>query len=577
MRETAEVLCEILDACEKGLKSLPPRNKYGPGGLKNKGIMMREKLAMQELKLQKRKDKKFYKDNAEWKAQLTARDEERQKLLEEGRPQRIADNKKRREDRKRRYEQIVKHNEDRLKEKEENLKRQVEEYKEREKEERLANKDKVEKWKEAHEEFLQKQKEKLEKEMEAIVKERRELDRLKEEFKVKEKETMSKVRNQVQKYFEKNKEKLYFDKKEKQEVNRFLEKPKVKELFETYDVPLRYLFQFYSKSEHHEISFTLDRNMQTMNYKEFIRFGYQSNIVPALIPVEEMSHTFRLLVRERQDENDDAKLQVLDYGFFIKGLIRISAIAQDYLGGQKGQKLEQRMQEIEKEKQKTIKLKKSLAKKFATPRKGSDNSLEREKGGETSGNETGKESQKSEAELYKRGAKKARKKIIKDGYKDQTLKNATILKDVVSEAELLKRKSKNVNMILKEGTRAEIFDHLQKVKVEDKRVTRSVDVGLITNLTIEGLLNYLQLLPEDDKYSLDKKLNKVVRYNTGVKPNRIIKKFKPKKIDAVEGSDDDDGESSPGPNDKSRTEKTDKTDKTDDEDDDDDDGKTGDS
>ena len=46
MTEVAEVLCEILDASEKGLKTLPSRNKYGSGGLKNKGILMREQLAM---------------------------------------------------------------------------------------------------------------------------------------------------------------------------------------------------------------------------------------------------------------------------------------------------------------------------------------------------------------------------------------------------------------------------------------------------------------------------------------------------------------------------------------------------
>ena len=269
------------------------------------------------------------------KAKLTAREKEKQELLESIKSQRIADRRKKREDRKQRYEQLVKHNEDRLKEKEENLKRLVEQYNEREKEEKLARKDKVEKLKEEQEVFLQKQKEKFEKEMEAIIKERQELIRVKEEFKIKEKETINKVRNQVQKYFEKNKEKLYFDKKDKQEVDRFLEKPKVKEVFETYDAPLRYLFQFYCKSEHHEISFSLGRDVETMNYKEFIRFGYQSNIVPALIPVEEMSHTFKLVSREAKDENDNAKIKVLDYNFFIKTLVRISAIAQDYLGGQK--------------------------------------------------------------------------------------------------------------------------------------------------------------------------------------------------------------------------------------------------
>lgn len=48
MQECAEVLCEIIDAVDKGLPAVPPRNKYGPGGIKNRGIMMREQLIEQE-------------------------------------------------------------------------------------------------------------------------------------------------------------------------------------------------------------------------------------------------------------------------------------------------------------------------------------------------------------------------------------------------------------------------------------------------------------------------------------------------------------------------------------------------
>lgn len=143
-RECAEVLCEILDACEKGLKGLPPRNKYGPGGLKNKVTMMREQLAMHELKIQKKKDKFIKKHNDKWKAELTAREDERKKELEGTKSQRENDRKKRREARKKKYEELVKHNEERIKEKEEMIKQKLNEYKKKEKEEREANRDKTE-------------------------------------------------------------------------------------------------------------------------------------------------------------------------------------------------------------------------------------------------------------------------------------------------------------------------------------------------------------------------------------------------------------------------------------------------
>lgn len=359
--------------------------------------------------------------------------------------------------------------------------------------------------------------------MEAIVKEREELQKVSEVLKMKEKETMEKVKGQVAKYFETNKEKLKFDQKEKKDVVEFIGQSEVQELLKKYDVPLRYFFGFYCRSEHHAITFDLDTNIQTMNYKEFIRFGYQTSVVPALLPVEEMSRIFKQLVRERQDEKEDAKLQVLDYDYFIKALVRITAIARVNINAQKDKKYNT-----------TIKRKKD------------DNSLSRDRGGETSGNETGRDSQKSEkTELYKKGAKKPRQKIIVEGLKDQTLKNATVLKSVVSEAELLKRKSQNVNKIIQDGTKVEILEHLKKVKVEDKRVTSEVDVSLISHKTLEKLIKFFQLLPEDNKYTLDKKLNQVVRSFAGAKPNRVAKLNKPKKFEKDDSDDDsENGQSS---------------------------------
>jgi len=570
MQECAEVLCEILDAAEKGLTNLPPRNKYGPGGLKNKAIMMREHLMQQELINEQNKYKKLQKISKKWKNEKTQREEERIKTLEETRAERIAQRKKERENYKKKYEALVKRNEDRVKEKQEKLLEIAEQIKEQEKEFRAKTKGKREKEKEEHEAFLEKEKERLQKEMSDLVKEREELKKIEEKYHKQEKEVKENVKGQVMEYFKKNKDKLKLDKKEKEEVKKFSEKAAVKEILHKYDIPLRYFFDFYSKSEHHEISFQLDSNMETMNYKEFIRFGYQSHIVPALLPVEEMTHTFRLLVRERQEELDNENMQVLDYKYFIKALIRIAAISQDYLGGQKGKKLEKRIEELEKEKQRTIKIKKKLAKKFAKKKYESDrDSLER---GEISGNETDK-TDKSRAELTRRGAKKPNKKIIYKGLKDQTLKNTTYLKNVVSEADILNRKSKNVNTLIQVGQKGEILQHLKHVKIEDKRVTRSVDVKLISEKTIESLLNYLQLLPEDNKYTLDKKLNKVVRYNTGVKPNKILKKMKPVKVDPVDRGSSSEEDETNNKSDgspltaRSKTEKTSKTGQSESEDD----------
>jgi len=353
MQECAEVLCELLDAAEKGLTVLPPRNKYGPGGLKNKGILMREHLMEQEMKHEKAREAKLKKISKKYKEQVVKKEEERKQELEATKDQRKAQRQKEREAKKKKYEQLVQRNEERIKEKQQRLEEIANEMRQKAKEEKEATKEQREKWKEEHNEFLEKQKEKIEKELQIMSKEREELDKMKKEYEQKEKETVEKIKSQVVKYFEENKDKLNADKKEKEAVTKFIEKPAVKAVFDKYDVPLKYFFDFYSRSEHHGIEFDLDKQMETMNYKEFIRFGYQSNIVPTLIPIEEMNRTFKLLVRERQQESNDIKLQVLDYKYFIKSLVRIAAIAQDYLGGQKGTRLEKRMEEINKQKEKT--------------------------------------------------------------------------------------------------------------------------------------------------------------------------------------------------------------------------------
>ncbi len=127
-------------------------------------------------------------------------------------------------------------------------------------------------------------------------------------------------------YFEENKEKVQLDKKETKKVRKFLKKGDVKEVFKEYDDVLHYFFQFYCKSEHHGIGQDYETQIQTMDFREFIRFGYQTNIVPTLIPVEDLNHIFHRLVREREDEDKTLTLKVLDFEYFKRALVRIAAL-----------------------------------------------------------------------------------------------------------------------------------------------------------------------------------------------------------------------------------------------------------
>ena len=43
------------------------------------------------------------------------------------------------------------------------------------------------------------------------------------------------------------------------------------------------MYKFYASQDKKDLDFNLERSMNTMNLREFVRFGYQQNIVPALL------------------------------------------------------------------------------------------------------------------------------------------------------------------------------------------------------------------------------------------------------------------------------------------------------
>ena len=48
------------------------------------------------------------------------------------------------------------------------------------------------------------------------------------------------------------------------------------------------MYKFYASQDKKTVDFNLEAKMNTMNMREFVRFGYQQNIVPALLPPEDM-------------------------------------------------------------------------------------------------------------------------------------------------------------------------------------------------------------------------------------------------------------------------------------------------
>lgn len=50
-------------------------------------------------------------------------------------------------------------------------------------------------------------------------------------------------------------------------------------------------------------------------------------------------------------------------------------------------------------------------------------------------------------------------------------------------------------------------EKILSVKIEDKRMSKAFDVSIITPQTLEGLLKFIQIQPDDSYHKLDKKLN----------------------------------------------------------------------
>ena len=72
-------------------------------------------------------------------------------------------------------------------------------------------------------------------------------------------------------------------------------------------------------------------------------------------------------------------------------------------------------------------------------------------------------------------------------------------------------------------------------KMEKIRVSKKLNVDCISHKTIEALLKYLGLDPEDTKYGLDKKLNMSRIEIQGQKPNKLLMTMKPQKEASVVG------------------------------------------
>jgi len=74
--------------------------------------------------------------------------------------------------------------------------------------------------------------------------------------------------------------------------------------------------------------------------------------------------------------------------------------------------------------------------------------------------------------------------------------------------------------------KTETMMHTTKVD-KQKRIKKDLDINVVSAKTIEALLRYLGIEPEEHPYALDNKLNQKRIEIQGQKPNKIKKSLKP--------------------------------------------------
>jgi hypothetical protein len=141
----------------------------------------------------------------------------------------------------------------------------------------------------------------------------------------------------MSKYIKETKPDRDQEKQERKDVQEFLSRPDVDAVFKAYEKPLSILYKFYASQDqkNDQAAFDLEYLHSVLSFKEFVRFGYQQNVVPNFITPDDMVTVYKNLVRETEDErtgNDKFSVThrtsgMIDYESFKKAIIRISVLA----------------------------------------------------------------------------------------------------------------------------------------------------------------------------------------------------------------------------------------------------------
>ena len=72
---------------------------------------------------------------------------------------------------------------------------------------------------------------------------------------------------------------------------------------------------------------------ESLTFKELVRFGYQSELVPEFISPDDMVKIYKTTTRETDEAKTAVqKANMLDYAAFKRALVRMTIVGQEKLG-----------------------------------------------------------------------------------------------------------------------------------------------------------------------------------------------------------------------------------------------------
>lgn len=555
-QEVAETFEEMLAGVEKGLESLPPRQNRAPGQVENEAKrekLLREQeeaLARQEQELRRKmrddhvkqriKDTKYggreMPINKYKKLQSKVEKEEQEKFERQERKEFQAQAKLQKEE----VDQIKAKNLEELK------KKRAEEEAKAEIEKKMADK--------IRQTFLAKQKAKLKGGFNDTYKRRDDIILRQEEQNKLEKANEARLKEQMSKYIKDTKEDREIEKKERKDIQDFVQRADVQAVFDKYQKQLYLMYKFYAAQDSKKdvTSFDIDFLHNVLSFQEMVRFGYQQNITPNFISPEDMVHIYKNLVREQQDDpGADKRVRgsaMIDYSSFKKAIVRISIMAQEKLGqGANEDALKKKLERDAKanqeyiakrdklkEKQKIIDQKKEnaqqiLKEQFQEEQKYMANATSKANKNEkpdTKKKEPSLAEQKraiekqyqldqaklsQEEEFFKKWLKQRENLGLLD--KDDTLtENPMESQRTLTEANKKLLKKKDMTQKELDDLEKQLAEQkrVKNLKVEQKQIRKQLDVSVISAGTIQALINFLGLTEQDTEWDVNRKLNETM-------------------------------------------------------------------